>query len=252
MGEVEVIYYIDPGSPWSWAAEPALRRLECEFAGQVSITYVLSAMAQEIDDPRRVLGEALEAAAASGMPIDARAWAGLQGRAPRSTYPACLAAKAAAEQGLHAPYLRVLLEGFWVRRAPLDAPAALEAAALEVPGLDQARFAIDLRSSAITEAFGADLERARAAGAVAPTFDVGGVRVTPAGLRDAVAAAGALPGPLPSVADVVARGGSPATAEVVAATGLPWPRAAQELWTLATELRVRAERVVGGELWHPS
>jgi predicted DsbA family dithiol-disulfide isomerase len=275
MGEVEVIYYTDPGCPWSWAAEPALRRLKCEFADGVAITYVLGGMAQKITDPGHVLLEALDAAAVSGMPVDLRAWGGREGRAPRSTYPACLAVKAAAEQGLDGPCLRVLLEGFWLRRGALDSPDALQDAARAVPGLDHARFAIDLRSSAIAEAFGADLERARAvpdeqrmAGtqpprAVLPAFAVGATgadapvrwisgRVTPEALRDAVVAAGATAGPLPGVEEAVRRLGSPATAEVVAVTGLPWPRAAQQLWSLATDFRLRAERVPGGELWHPA
>jgi predicted DsbA family dithiol-disulfide isomerase len=269
MAEVaEVIYYTDPGCPWSWAAEPALRRLESEFADQVAITYVVSGMAQEISDPAHVLLEALDAAATSGMPLDGRAWGGRDGRAPRSTYPACLAVKAAAEQGLDGPLLRVLLEGFWLRRAALDSPATLLEAARAVPGLDHARLAIDVRSSAIAEAFGADLERARAvpealqAPGIAPprvllpAFAVGGRwltgRVTPAALRDAVAAAGPTPRPLPSVSEAVGRRPGMATAEVVAATGLPWTRAAQELWSLATDFRLRAERVPGGELWHPA
>ncbi|HMJ37265.1 MAG TPA: DsbA family protein [Baekduia sp.] len=276
MAEVaKVIYYTDPGCPWSWAAEPALRRLQSEFADQVAITYVLGGMAQEITDPGHVLLEALDAAAVSGMPIDPRGWGGREGRAPRSTYPACLAVKAAAEQGLDAAYLRVLLEGFWLRRAPLDSPDALLDAARPVPGLDHARFAIDLRSSAIAEAFGADLERARAVPAeqiapgaqparvVLPAFAVGpaGVdgparwvagRVAPEALRDAVVAAGAEPRPLPSVQEAVRRFGTMATAEVVAATGLPWPRVVQQLWSLATDFRLRAERVPGGEIWHPA
>jgi hypothetical protein len=41
-----------------------------------------------------------------------------------------------------------------------------------------------------------------------------------------------------------------ATAEVAAVCELPGPRAAAELWRLATEWRVRAERVLTGELWH--
>ena len=45
----------------------------------------------------------------------------------------------------------------------LDNTDALLGAARRVPGLDVARFAIDLRSSAVVEAFGADMERARAA-----------------------------------------------------------------------------------------
>ena len=105
MGEVEGIYYTDPGCPWPWAAEPALRRLQCEFADEVPITYVLGGMAQEISEPDHVLREALEAAAASSMPVDVRGWGGREGRAPPSTYPACRAAKAAAEQGLESAYL---------------------------------------------------------------------------------------------------------------------------------------------------
>jgi predicted DsbA family dithiol-disulfide isomerase len=273
VAEVEVIYYTDPGCPWVWAAEPALRRLQAEFADGVAITYVLSGMAQQISDPGYVLVEALDAAAVSGMPVDARGWGGREGRAPRSTYPACLAAKAAAEQGREGAYLRALLEGFWLRRAPLDSPDALQEAARAVPGLDHARFAIDLRSSAIAEAFAADLERARAVPAeqlapgtqpprtVLPAFAVRAAgtdeapwwvtgRVAPQALRDAVVAAGGEPQQLPAVEQVVQRFGSSATAEVVAATGLPWPRVAQQLWTLATDFRLRAERVPGGELWH--
>jgi predicted DsbA family dithiol-disulfide isomerase len=109
MANVEVIYYTDPACPWSWAAEPALRRLQIEFAEEASITYVLGGLHREINDPQDELLAALDAAQASG---------GHGGRAPRSTYPAGLAAKAAAEQGLDGAYLRVLREGFWLRGAP--------------------------------------------------------------------------------------------------------------------------------------
>jgi predicted DsbA family dithiol-disulfide isomerase len=256
MAVVEVMYYTDPADPWSWAAEPALARLQCEFADEVAITYVLSGMARDVTHPDMILLDALDASTASGMPVDPRGWGGREGRAPRSTYPACLAAKAAAEQGLDGAYLRVLREGFWLRRAPLDTPDALEAAARAVPGLDHARFAIDLRSSAIAEAFGADLDRARAVEATTPTFRVAGVdavlsgHVTPRALRDAVAAAGATARPLPAVPAAVERlGGTRATAEIAAATDLPWPRAAAQLWALAADLRLHAERTLGGELW---
>ena len=43
-----------------------------------------------------------------------------------------------------------------------------------------------------------------------------------------------------------------ATPEVAAACDLPGPRAAAELWRLASEWRVRAERVLSGELWQPA
>lgn len=274
MAVVEVIYYTDPACPWSWAAEPALRRLLTEFGDGVRITYVMAGLAREISDPHAELLEALDAAAASGMPVDPRSWGGRGGRAPRSTYPSCLAGKAAAEQRLDGPYLRVLREGFWLRGAALDTPDALEAAARAVPGLDLGRFAIDLRSNAIAEAFGADLERARSVPqehrsaaadpprAGLPSFEVRGARdarwvadaaalaADPRVLRDAVAAAGADPSPLPSAEQALRAHGSMATAEVAAACDLPWPRAAAELWRLALDFRVRPERVGGGELWH--
>jgi predicted DsbA family dithiol-disulfide isomerase len=270
MAEVEVISYTDPACPWSWAAEPALRRLQIEFADEVSITYVLGGLAREVTDPQHELLAALDASAASGMPVDPRGWAGRGGRAPRSTYPASLATKAAAEQGLEGPYLRVLREGFWLRRAPLDSADALEEAARAVPAMDLGRFAIDLRSNAIAEAFGADLERARAVPeerraegtnpprVAFPTFEVRGTggrrwvsgHVRPEELREAAIAAGATPGPLPDVSGALRRFGALATAEVAAVCDLPWPRAAAELWRLALEHRVAAERVLGGELWH--
>jgi predicted DsbA family dithiol-disulfide isomerase len=105
MANVEVIYYTDPACPWSWAAEPALRRLQIQFAAEASITYVLGGLHREINDPQHELPAALDAAQASGMPVDPRAWGGHGGRAPRSTYPASVAAKAAAEQGLDGAYL---------------------------------------------------------------------------------------------------------------------------------------------------
>jgi predicted DsbA family dithiol-disulfide isomerase len=252
MADVEVISYTDPACPWSWAAEPALRRLQAEFADEARITYVLAGMAREITDPHEMLLRGLDASAASGMPVDPRGWAGRGGRPPRSTYPACLAVKAAQEQGpaIGAAYLRVLREGFWLRRGALDTPDALENAARDVPGLDAARFAIDVRSSAIAEAFGADLERGR--GLALPSFDVAGRRVGPDGLRDAVAAAGAASRPLPAPEVAIRRLGALTTAEVVAATGLPWPRAEHALWSLALEFGLRPERVGlgGGVLWH--
>ncbi len=94
------------------------------------------------------------------MPVDPRLWLDAP---PRSSYPACQAVKAAAEQDLDGPYLRVVREGLMVDRRTLDSPDALIDAARRVPGMDVERFAIDLRSNAITESFGADLERVRAA-----------------------------------------------------------------------------------------
>jgi len=104
----------------------------------------------------------LEDAARSRMPVDPRVWAG---HSPRSSYPACIAVNAAAEQGPDAAerLLRGLREGFMCHRRKLDGPDALVEEARRA-GLDTGRFRIDLESNAILEAFGADLEETRALG----------------------------------------------------------------------------------------
>ncbi|HVS28618.1 MAG TPA: DsbA family protein, partial [Solirubrobacteraceae bacterium] len=186
---------------------------------------------------------------------------------PRSSYPACMAVKAAAEQGpaVAGRFLRVLREGFACRRLRLDRSEALLDQARGQDSLDLQRFTVGLGSHAIVEAFGADLEQARAGDSdgeriTLPSIDFegeGGERHEAHGsssygdYRDAVIACGAVPGgsPAPDVEQALAHFESMATAEVAEVCRLPGPRAAAELWRLASEWRVRSEAVGSGELW---
>ena len=124
-----------------------------EFAGDLDITYVMGGLAREFGDHAELVMSWLEHSAESGMPVDPRIWA--DGGAPRSSYPACIAVKAAAEQGAEAEerYLRALREGFMCGRRKLDGPEALVDEARRA-GLDGERFRIDLESNATLEAFG--------------------------------------------------------------------------------------------------
>src|SRR5687767_12448172 len=133
-----------------------------EFADDLEITYVMGGLAREFADPARLVMGWLEDAARSGMPVDPRIWSG---DTPRSSYPACIAYRAAAEQGGEAAerYLRALREGFMCHRRKLDGPEALVEEA-RAAGLEARRFRIDLESNAILEGFGADLEETRALG----------------------------------------------------------------------------------------
>ena len=70
---VHVLYVTDPACPWSWGAEPAVRRLEAEFGDEVRITYVMGGLWREIR-PAEALAQTLDAAAQSGMPADPRLW----------------------------------------------------------------------------------------------------------------------------------------------------------------------------------
>jgi predicted DsbA family dithiol-disulfide isomerase len=264
MGVIHVAYFTDPACPWSWAAEPALRRLQVEFGDQARITYVMGGLAREFPRPLGELPDLLDAMAATGVPGDPRLWLD---RPPSSSYPACQGVKAAAEQRLDGPYLRVLREGFMIDRRALDTAPALVDAARTVPGMDVARFEIDLRSHATAEAFAADLDRTRTTapeqhgdrGRVPfPSFAVRGEDgVThgvwgdhdPSALRAAALAAGGAAGPLPGVEEAVRRLGRAGTSEIAAVCDLPRPRAAAELWRLAADWRIRHEPVLCGELW---
>jgi putative protein-disulfide isomerase len=171
---VEVRYYTDPASPWSWGTEPKLRRLMWEFGDGLRFAWVMGGLAREYGPDYRdeeggigsgadwsadLMAHWLDVAAESGMPIDARLWS----RNPiASTYPACQGVKAAMEQGPDAAYryLRRLREGLMTERKKLDHAEALVGEAGSA-GIDTERFRIDLTSHAITEAFAADLDEVR-------------------------------------------------------------------------------------------
>jgi predicted DsbA family dithiol-disulfide isomerase len=242
---VHVSYVTDPACPASWGAEPTHRRLLAEFGDEVAITYVMGGIARRFDRPLEQLRAWLDAAERSAMPVDARMWLD---DPPKSSYPACLAVKAAAEQGRDAAYLRRLREGFAVEGRRLDTPDALVAAAGEVDGLHLERFRVDLGSNAIVELFGTDLDRARARPEQpAPRWEVDGEVVED--VVGAVRAAGAAPGPLPGVEDALRRFGRMTTAEVAAVCDLPGPRAPAELWRLALEWRVRPDAAPAPRFW---
>ena len=48
MAVVEGLYYTDPFCPWSWALEPALRRLEWELGGALRCGLARPAAAAEL------------------------------------------------------------------------------------------------------------------------------------------------------------------------------------------------------------
>ena len=290
---IGVRYYTDPGCSWSWSAEPSMRRLMVEFGDDLRWTYVMGGLARDYggahDDPDlgagdysdiylRLMRHWLDVADEGRMPIDPRLWS----EAPiTSTYPACMAVKAAAEQATdrgHA-YLRALREGLMCFRRKLDTPQALTEEARSI-GLDVHRFRISLGSSATVEAFGADLDATRAVPQAAR--DQGKVRSIEGGERlafpslefvaedgarhgvygyrpygayvAAATAAGARPSgaPRPSVLEALERFGRMGLPEVEAVCGLPGPVAAAELWKLAASWQAKPVRVLTDHLWEPA
>ncbi len=119
-----VLYFTDPACPNSWGIEPQIRRLLTEFGDSLAWTFVMGGLARSFSDETRAddVFSWLDASSSSRMPVDALLWR----EAPlRSSYPACMAVKAAFEQGpdLGAAYLRAVREGIMCFRARLDSAA---------------------------------------------------------------------------------------------------------------------------------
>jgi putative protein-disulfide isomerase len=276
----QVRYFTDPACSWSWAAEPVVRRLMSEFGDSLTFTWVMGGLARDYRTSRDVypwlLEHWLEVASETRMPIDPLLWK----EGPiATTYPACMAVKAAQEQAGDGGYgyLRTLREGLLCFRRKLDTTEPLVEAARE-SGLDVERFRINLASNAIVEAFGEDLEAARVVPDSVRAVDAHGsggrvpfpsaVFVGENGsnegvygaagydeLRAAAIAAGAEPlagYKRPTVPEALQRFGRMATREVEEVCGLPEPRAHAELWRMAADWQVKPTRVLTGWLWEPA
>ena len=262
---VTVRYFTDPACSWSWSTEPTVRKLMVEFGENLRWTFVMGGLARDYTSGHaRLVQEWLDVADEGRMPLDPRLWT----EGPiRSTYPASMAVKAAAEQAADAGYgyLRRLREGLFCFRRKLDTTEALveEARAAK---LNVERFRIDLGSHAIVEAFGEDLEETRAADGGEPAVLPSVIFVGEDGSRHGVfgfkpyedyAAAAEAAGATrseqrPSVEAALRRFGRMASREIEAVCGLPEPRAQAELWRMASEWQVKPTRVLTGHLWEPA
>jgi putative protein-disulfide isomerase len=272
------MYYTDPACPWSWALEPTVRKLMVEFGGGLDWTFVMGglgrSLAREPAARAGLIEHWLRVSEETQAPLDPLLW--VDGPI-ESTYPACMAVKAAAEladdHGYR--YLRRLRESLMCERRKLDQIEALVEESRPA-GLDVEQFRLNLRSHAITEAFGADLERTEAlgrryeplpprasrgaGGGALPTLvfkgddgkerDVAGYQPYEP-FRTAALETGATPtgaGPL-GVEEALARFGRVTTSEVELLCELPGPRAPAELFRLAEQWKLRPQRRLTGYLW---
>jgi putative protein-disulfide isomerase len=263
---VPVHYFTDPACPISWGNDPTIRRLIVEFGVELDWRLVMGGLARDYKGHEKgALVRWVEDAAEIEMPVDPLLW---KDGPISSTYPACIAVKAAGEQGVDAGarYLRVLREGLLCFRRKLDSlePFVEEArrARLEVE-----RFRVDATSHAMVEAFAADLELTRQVPPGSPrpdrvpfpTLRIGDRwffgRTPYEELSAAAVSEGATrveAGPI-SVDAAFARFERLAAKEVEVLCGLAGPLAWAELWRRAAEWLVRPLRVgAGGWLFERS
>jgi len=173
---MQILYFTDPFCSWCWATEPGLFRLREVYGDQIEIRYVMGGLVEDMANffdtangirstaqvaPHwRMVGER------SGQPIDERLMTDITD--PHwSTWPACMAVKAAEMQGeaLGAAYLRRLRRAALAERQNVAEREVYLRLAEDVPGLDVARLVADLSTDAPRQAFQADLHLAREYGA---------------------------------------------------------------------------------------
>jgi putative protein-disulfide isomerase len=228
--------------------EPHARRLRLEYGARLAWRLVMGGMIVDwdrFDDPVNNVRRPAQMAPlwfhvgqSAGMPIDPSVW---HDDPPSSSYPACLAVKAAGLQGsdVGEAYLRRLREAVMLRRRnPARAGVLLDAAGEMAddpprPRLDLDRFREDLMAPAAAEAFGRDLVEVRDRGiARFPTLvvrRVGGPGLVVTGFRPFDALLDAMRRAAPDVRPqqpecdpvrYVRRWGRALGAEVAAALGL--------------------------------
>lgn len=172
---VEITYFTDPVCCWCWAFEPQWRRLRFEFGDHLACRYRQVGMIPDwrsYADPINVVSRPaqmgpvwMQAAAISGMPVEARIWVE---DPPASSYPACLACKAAELQSVNAGerLLRRLREAVMVGGRNVARPEVIlqiaEGLAEDEPELlDVSRFRADFTGQAALAALREDIKETR-------------------------------------------------------------------------------------------
>jgi predicted DsbA family dithiol-disulfide isomerase len=183
---VKVVWFTDPHNIWCWGCEPTIRRLETLYEGQVDVEARQGGLFEDFSPVReqwarmsggrwkdsvRAFFEAV--AAQHRMPMDAdRMTESVDDFS--STWPACLAAKAADLQGrgVGRAYLRSLREAWCLDGRPIHRRSVQEEVAAEV-GLDVPAFRNALDDGSADAAFRWDREACQEAEVTGfPTFEL--------------------------------------------------------------------------------
>ncbi|MFM2004646.1 MAG: hypothetical protein RLZZ09_301 [Pseudomonadota bacterium] len=162
-------YFLDPMCSWCWAFRPALRKIEAQLPENVELILMLGGLAADTDEPmpeamRNKLQEIWRAIQLKvpGTEFNFRYWDVSTPR--RSTYRACRAVIAAAQQGDYGPaMIEAIQRAYYLKaRNPSDGSTLIQLA--RDLHLDADRFARDLdhpntqaeleRQITVTKAYG--------------------------------------------------------------------------------------------------
>ena len=183
---LQVVWYTDPINVWCWGCEPAIRRLQVRYADTVEVSVVMGGLFEDFGPIREqwarmsggrwqdsVLAFLNAVASHHRMPMDVpRMLASVDNL--QSTWPSCIAVKAAGLQGQHheLPYLRHFREAMYLEgRNATERDVQLELAS--EMGLDAAAFGRALEEGTAKAAFEKDLDLCRSKSVTGfPTFEI--------------------------------------------------------------------------------
>ncbi len=168
---LKIVSFSDPYCTWCWGSEPILRKIQEVYSEQIDISFVMGGLVEDIRnfrDPGAGIGGdqwykqvAEHWADASGrhkMPVDVQVFFDIKDDV-FSTYPACIAFKAAQLQSeeMGKRYLRRLREGAAAERLAIQRFEVQEQLAEEI-GLDSNQFSENIKNGTAEKAFQLDLQ----------------------------------------------------------------------------------------------
>jgi predicted DsbA family dithiol-disulfide isomerase len=174
---IHIDYFTDPLCCWSWAFEPVWRRLRWEFGADVDVRYRMGGLFEntvryrdpvnEINNHGQLATQWIDVGESTNTPISPSLW---ESTPPGSSYPACVAVKAAESFGsiFQETYLRqvreaAMLEGLDVANRAILIEIARRTNALLAAAerADASEFTAAMAGQSARQAFRQDLQDAR-------------------------------------------------------------------------------------------
>lgn len=271
--KLRIFYYTDPDCSWCWASEPIIKKIKEEYGGQINLIYKMGGLLEkwdtffdasnQISRPEQVAPHWIEVAKKSGMPIDEKIWFE---DPPTSTYPACIAFRAAFLQDAAQAekYLRRLREAVLTEKRNISRENILFELAEEV-GFDMDKFREDFLVGPAQKAFYEDLQEARGRGISGfPTLVIRnqvGQEITLTGFHPYADYENTMKHltsetlykmPLMPIVDLIHKYERVATQEIAGVYELDRDTALAKLGQLLEAGKVNKELKAGGEFWRPT